>query len=165
MSKDYIVKIVEHDFVKQRWSEIELLIINAFSHSKFNGEYLLEELPIQWTWEAVNKPVRKGLKHVVAVNIEEKILGAFFCIPTYRYEHEISCDLGWLFTSYDLSYRERIRICDAIVERTHEELRNAGFKKVITDIGTEAGVKYLSKRHGYIHRPLEENANRWEKDL
>ncbi|MBD2679118.1 MULTISPECIES: hypothetical protein [Nostoc] len=163
--QDYVIKLVEHDFIKTKWVEIEILMKKAFRYSKFNEEYKQEELPLEYTWSSVNNPSRQGLKHLVAMNMEGKILGVIFGVPTYRYEDEISCEIGWFFTSDELIPKARIKIADELFKRVHEEVRNAGFKEVVTDIGTQAGAKYLSRKHGYLHRPLENNTNRWVRYL
>jgi hypothetical protein len=163
--KDYVIKLVEHKFIKNIWLELEILMKKAFSESIFNEDYKEEERPLEYTWSTVNNPSRQGLKHLIALNQEGKILGAVFGVPTYRYENETSCEIGWFFTSDDLMPEQRREIAYELIESVHEEVKNAGFKEVITDIGTEAGARYLSTHHGYVHRPLKNNMNRWVKDL
>jgi hypothetical protein len=47
----------------------------------------------------------------------------------------------------------------------HEELAKSGHEAVVSEMGTEAGARYLSRRHGYVTAPLGDEKNRWIKCL
>jgi len=160
----YIVKVVDQDFIKERWSEIESLITSVFKCSNFNDKFTSER-PLWHIQEGLNGSLGTGIKHVIALSSEDIILGAAFCIPTHRNEGETSCDLGWFFVSNTISHVGRIRVTDGIGNKVYEELKKAGFNKIITEMGTEAGAKLMQKRHGYVHEPQGEKTNRWVKIL
>ncbi len=60
----------------------------------------------------------------------------------------------------ELHPRFRHEVLNTIVYQVHQVNKNAGFARIITEMGTEAGVKFLSNKHGYIHTPTPENFNR-----
>ena len=49
---------------------------------------------------------------------------------------------------------------NAFVYQVHEVTKNAGFARIITEMGTEVRGKFLSKKYGYIHSPTPEKFNR-----
>lgn len=164
MIKNYKIEVVNHNFIKKQWNEIEKIIKNAFIGSKFNDGYNIIR-PIQYTWDNIHKPYRKGLKHIVAINEQNEIIAACFLVPTEKYEEETSCDIGWFFTSPSLSLIQRSRVIDAIAKKVHEEVKKAGFLKIVTNMGTKKGAEYMNKKHNYILEPTKEQENRWVKYL
>ncbi len=60
----------------------------------------------------------------------------------------------------ELHPRFRHEVLNAIIDRVHQVTKNAGFARIITEMGTETGAKFLSKKHGYIHTPTPEKSNR-----
>ncbi|NEU71269.1 hypothetical protein PI95_001395 [Hassallia byssoidea VB512170] len=162
--KKFVIELVEHSFIIQRWDEIEALIVNAFNESSFNDGYTVESL-LREILDADTKQFIEGLKHVIALSEENKILGSCFCVPTSKMDNETGADVGWFFTSSELSQLKKLKVADAIMTKVHEEMRKAGFQQVITDMGTQAGAKFFSKRFGYIHSPIAEQSNRWIKEL
>lgn len=160
--RKYRVEIVDHEFIRERWSEIEEALSRAFSESAFNGRFTRIR-PAEHTWEVIHQPEYEGCGHVVAQDAEGRILGAFFAVPV-RMSGSEECDLGWMYTD-ELERAVRREVMDVIIQKTHETVRTAGFRRVVTEMGTEAGAKFLSKRHGYIHAPTKEQFNRWIKEL
>ena len=90
--------------------------------------------------------------------------GIFFVIPAYKPEGKKDCDLGWIFT-IELHLKFRYEVLNAIVYQVHEVTKNAGFARIITEMETETGAKFLSKKHAYIHTPTPENLNILTKEL
>ncbi len=95
----------------------------------------------------------------------QEIIGAVFSVPTCKRGDEIGASYSWFFTSPDLSYIQRIKVADRLIKRVHLVMKQAGFKQVITDMGTREGAKYLHKRFGYIHSPTSAQNNRWILEL
>ena len=112
----------------------------------------------------ITEPDREGIKHVIALDLDNNILGAFFVIPSYQPLGREECDIGWMFT-IELHRRFRHEVMDAIVNKVHEVIKSAGFKRIVTEMGTEAGARFLSKKHNYIHTPTKTKYNRWTKEL
>ena len=65
----------------------------------------------------------------------------------------------------ELPLRFRHEVMNAIINKVHEVTKSAGFKRIITEMGTEAGAKFLCKKHNYVHTPTENQQNRWTKEL
>jgi len=164
MKRKHTVLMVDHPFLKKRWPEVEKSIDSAFSGSKFIGRGTVEGV-INNTKANLEKPERKEDRHVVALDKNGEIVGACFSVPLKRGFFQRSSGLGWFFTSPELSTRERVAVADEIFDRVHAEMGAAGFKKIITSMGTEEGAKYLSKRFGYVQKPTRMDMNRWEKKL
>ena len=65
----------------------------------------------------------------------------------------------------ELYLKFRHEVLNAFVDQVHEVTKNAGFARIITEMGTETGAKFLSKKHAYIHTPTPENINILTKEL
>ena len=163
IKREYKIEIVDHQYILKRWQEIEAILYRVFGDSKFNSNFVRTR-PAEHTWKNLIEPYQEGLMHVIALDLDENILGAFFLIPSYQPEGKEDCDLGWMF-AIELYPKFRHEIISAITEKVHEITKNAGFKRIITEMGTEAGAKFLSKKYGYIHTPTPEQSNRWTKEL
>ena len=161
--RDYTIKVVDSNFVLNRWEEIEAILYRVFGDSNFNDNFVRTR-PAEHTYKNLIKPYQQGLKHIIALDSDSNILGAFFVIPAYKPEGKEDCDLGWMFT-IELLPRFRHEVMNAIIDKVHEVTRNAGFARIITEMGTEAGAKFLAKKHGYIHTPTPDKLNRWTKEL
>ena len=161
--RDYRIEVVDHAFVLNRWQEIKDILYRVFSEATFN-ENFTRTRPAEHTWKMITEPYQEGIKHVIALDLDNDILGAFFVIPAYQPPGKDDCDLGWMFT-IELYPRFRQEVVAAIVDKVHEVTKAAGFKRIITEMGTEAGAKFLSKKYGYIHTPTENKHNRWIKEL
>jgi len=161
--REYRIEVVDHEYVLSRWREIEEILYRVFAESTFNGSFGRTR-PAEHTYKMVTEPYQEGIKHVMALDSNNDILGAFFAIPAYQPPGKEDCDLGWMFT-IELHRRFRHEVMDAIVNKVHEVTKSAGFKRIITEMGTEAGAKFLSKKYNYIHTPTENQHNRWTKEL
>jgi hypothetical protein len=157
-------KLVSSAFIESRWDELRELLTAAFSDTALSDGFTVER-PAQHTREEIHKPGGSKLGHVVAVGPDGEVLGAALCLPTDRPEGAVSCDLGWFFTSPHLGGLERARIGNAIAVRAHEELAKSGYEMVVTEMGTEGGADYLSRKHGYVPAPFGSRQNRWIKCL
>ncbi len=161
--RDFKIEVVDSEYVLNRWEEIEKILYRVFGDSNFNDNFVRTR-PAEHTYKNLTKPDQQGLKHIIALDLDNNILGAFFVIPSYKPEGKEDCDLGWMFT-IELLPRFRHEVMNAIIEKVHEVTRNAGFARIITEMGTEAGAKFLCKKHGYIHTPTSDKQNRWTKEL
>ena len=156
----YEIRLVDNEFVQSHWDEISELLTSAFKDSNLSAGFSPER-PAQHTWEEMHKPDGGGLKHVVAVDSSGRVLGALFCLRTNRPENETTCDVGWFFTDTTLPATKRIKVASAMVERVHEELARAGYHAIVTEMGTDEGSRYLSRRFGHAPAPLPDKKNRW----
>lgn len=161
--RDFRVGIFGNDFVLSRWPEVDRILYEVFEQSSFNDNFKRTR-PAAHTWQMIHQPYQYGLKHIVALDLDDEILGAFFVIPTYQPPGKEDCDLGWMFT-VELYPRFRHEVLNAIIDKVHEVTKAAGFKRIVTEMGTEAGAKFLAKKHGYVHTPMGEKVNRWTKVL
>jgi hypothetical protein len=163
MSK-FIVTVVENDFVEARWLEIEALVQYEFQDSNFNDEFTVER-PLWHINEGIKGNLGKGIKHVIALNLENEIVAGLFCVPTCKNNDQTSCDLGWFFSSGKLSKIQKIKVLDRVFNLVHETVKNAGFEQIVTNMGTAEGAKYAERRWGYVNQPEGEKTNRWVKKL
>jgi len=161
--RDYKIEVVESEYVLNRWEEIEKILYRVFGDSNFNDNFVRTR-PAEHTYKNLTKSDQQGLKHIIALDLDDNILGAFFTIPSYKPKGKEDCDLGWMFT-IELLPKFRYEVMNTIIDKVHEVTRNAGFARIITEMGTEAGAKFLAKKHGYIHTPTPYKQNRWTKEL
>lgn len=161
--RDYKIEVVDSEFVLNRWDEIDAILYRVFADSEFNDNFVRTR-PAEHTLKNLREPEQEGIKHIISLDLDNNILGAFFVIPTYKPEGKEDCDLGWMFT-IELHPRFRHEVLNSIVDKVHQVTKNAGFARIITEMGTETGAKFLSKKHGYIHTPTPKKLNRWTKEL
>ncbi len=164
LDKKYRIEVVDHEYIFNRWEEIDYIIYDAFEGAEFNDGYTVAR-PINYTWTNIVAPYQKGLKHVIALDENDNILGAFFMIPSYKPAGREDCDIGWMFTIKLYPRVFRHSVIHDIVDKVHEVVRNAGYARIITNMGTKAGGRYLCTKHGYIHTPIPEKNNRYTKEL
>ncbi len=160
---NYKVEVVDSAFVLARWSEIDAILYRVFGDSQFNDKFGRSR-PKEHTLENLKEPYQEGIKHILAFDSNDNVLGAFFVIPTQKPEGKDDCDLGWMFT-IELHQQLRHEVANAIVDKVHQVTQRAGFSRIITEMGTKAGARFLAKKHGYVHTPTEEKLNRWTKEL
>jgi len=160
----YIVEVVENDFVERRWTEVETLVESVFKDSSFNEKFTVER-PLWHIQEGIKGNLGKGIKHVLGLSSEGDILAGAFCIPTYKEDGQTECDIGWFYASGDLSKIQKIRVLDAIFNTVHQAIKSAGFTRIVTNMGTREGAKYLERRQRYTHQPIGEKTNNWVKIL
>lgn len=113
------IKVVNHDFLKARWPEIEAFIRYEFQGSEFNDGFTVE-IPLWHISQGIGGSLGQGIKHVLALSDEEKILAAAFCIPAFRAGEQDSCDIGWFLSSSELSKIRKMKALDQVFEKVHE---------------------------------------------
>lgn len=158
------VRLVDHDFVSARWPEVEAFIRHEFKDSRFNDGFTVER-PLWHITKGIEGGLGDGIKHVMAFSPEEKILAAAFCIPASREDDQESCDIGWFLSSSELSMVKKMKVLDQVFDKVHDTIKDAGFDRIITNMGTEEGAKYLGRRQGYNYQPIDDKKNRWVKEL
>lgn len=161
---EYIVEVVDNDFVKRRWIEVKMLVENVFEDSKFNDKFTVER-PLWHIQEGIKGNLGKGIKHVLGLSCEGDILAGAFCIPTEKEDRQTECDIGWFYASDNLSKIQKIRVLDAIFSTVHQTVKSAGFTRIVTNMGTQEGAKYLERRQSYTYQPIGEKTNNWVKTL
>ncbi|WP_331742820.1 hypothetical protein [Kitasatospora sp. NBC_01300] len=159
------IRLVDEHFMKARWDDIETTLRRTFRDSSFNDSGYTVDNPVDFTRSAVHGGLGPGIKHLVALDDSGHLMGGFFCIPTERGEGQEATDIGWFFSVPELDRDHRRAMVDAFVERMFQTLREAGFKRIETNMGTPAGAKALGQRYGFVHAPTAEHANRWLREL
>lgn len=105
-------------------------------------------------------------KNVIALGPNGEIHGAIFGVPTKVQKPWTDGGLGWFFTSPKLGIKSRIAIADKMVEKAHGEMRKAGYTRVSTPIGTQEGVNYVQKRHGFtVEEITPDGVKIWTKQI
>ena len=160
----YDVQLVDNCWMKENWSHIEKVLNESFENVEFFPDSSPKR-PFEYTLRGMDGEVRDNMGHVVALTPDNKILAAFFCIPIDRAIDEEECDIGWFFGIPQLSSRLRIQCVNEVTTYMHSHLKKLGFKRIVTNMGTHGGSKYLKKKHGYIHTPLDNKLNNWVKVL
>ena len=148
---------------QKRWPEIRELIKHEFVRSRFNDGCDIWR-PLESTQEALEEECWSVFRHVVALSAKDAIIGGWFRVPFKKSFNNENCSPGWFLSSAELG-ASRSLIADAIVTRAHEVMKSGGFTRVVANMGTVAGAKFLQRRHGYIHQPVQHKANTWVKIL
>jgi len=154
------IKQNKNSDILSQWKEISSFIVSSFQKAEFNKGYNLKIVHA----EIFKNISSKGQNlHITAHNDEQEIIGAIFTIPSSNKMKIEACDIGWFVTSACLSPRYKLVVCDMMINNLYQMLIEAGFKKVITEMGTKNGEKLFSKRYGYTR--IEANKNNWVKHL
>jgi len=150
-----------------RWDDLAIDIKDAFAGARFMPGFGPDS-PLEHTHDGLIGPDADSYLHVVA-EAEGRILAASFRVPVVRPGRdtgaEAEADPGWFFVAHDLPGVLKARIVDAVVARSHQMMKDAGFVRVVTNMGTREGALVLRRRHGYVHAPLPDQDNRWVREL
>ena len=160
---EFNLVVLGQDEAKTLWIEIKKTLEIAFNNAVFNNRFDSRS-PIEEVYKAITEPEQEGIKHILAMDPNKKILAGFFDIPTIKSTEKDYYDVGWFF-SIELEYELRHKVVDMMIEKAHELAKLAGYKYFITEMGTEAGAKYMKKKYNYVHAPIETQQNRWIKIL
>jgi len=158
----FSVELVDSETMRENWESIETALYAAFTGADYSIPDYTVDNPVNFTRKGIDGQLGTGLHHVLTRSNDGQVLGGIFCIPTERVEHETDCDVGWVFITPDIaSFRDRLAIMDTMVGLVLDTVRNAGYKRMVTKMGTTAGGKSLSKRYGLNHEPIAGEENRW----
>lgn len=158
------ILIADADALWGRWNDIETVVRVAFEGAAFNDGYRVDR-PLAHTRAGIDGSDRARYRHVLAEDRHGGLAGGWFRIAVAREPDEVDADPGWFFaSSAPMSHRRR-EVADAVVIAAHELLKQAGFIRVVTNMGTQAGANFMSGRHGYVHEPTCEQQNRWVRTL
>lgn len=161
--RHYTVQVVDHNFISDHWQKIEPILDDVFSNSEFSSDFDRTR-PVEHTLETIRKHPVEDIAHVIVTDEDNQILGAAFCIPVRLQSGSKECDLGWFFTA-NLHRRFRYQVLKSMASKVHQITAEAGFESIVTEMGTEAGARIMSRRFGYQHMPTENQPNRWVKKL
>ncbi|MBY0443526.1 MAG: hypothetical protein K2Q25_15565 [Mycobacteriaceae bacterium] len=162
--------LVDSDFLVSIWATLEAVLRKAFADADFRNEYADGKIdavdgPIDWTRSGISGGLGRNFKHVLVFDAAKNILGGILCIPASRNEGETCCEVGWFFVLPEIARDLRRLVAMEMDKQMRSWLRGLGFEKIVVDIGTKAGEKYLSRNYGFTHSPLPENQNRWVREL
>jgi hypothetical protein len=165
VATDLNIVFVDGLAMQARWEDIEFALRRTFKDAVFNDDGYTVENPIQFTRAGVDGRLGPGLKHLLALDEMGEVLGGFFCVPTQRTEGRASCDIGWLFVVSELDRATQRRMVDSLVQQALQAVKEAGFERIVTNMGTLAGAKSLGQHYGFVHSPTTEKSNHWIKEL
>ncbi|WP_438489960.1 GNAT family N-acetyltransferase [Streptomyces sp. S186] len=157
------VRLLDGAGMRSCWDEVERMLRKAFESAQYNDEGYSIENPVHFTRAGVDGELGPGVKHVVAIE-NGALVGGFFCLPTRPNKGEKSCDVGWVFLAPDLPRAYRRGVLDAIMERGFQTVKDGGFERIVSNMGTMAGSRALT-RYGFVHSPVPGRQNRWVKEL
>lgn len=164
------IRLVDSDFLINIWADVEATLRKTYAAADFSDEFSaggVESVngPLDWTRSGINGALGREFKHLIALGQAGQIFGGIFCVPASRNEGETGCDVGWIFVVPEASPALRRSILDEMMERLDNWLRECGFERIVTDVGTRAGAKSFSRYYGWVYSPLPEESNRWIKEL
>lgn len=165
MATDFNIVFVDGLAMQARWEDVEFALRRTFKGAAFNDDGYTVENPVQFTRAGVDGCLGPGLKHLLALGEIGEVLGGFFCVPTLRTEKQTSCDIGWLFVVPELEHAAQRRMVDSLVQQALQAVKEAGFERIVTNMGTLAGAKSFGRHYGFVHSPTTEKSNRWVKEL
>lgn len=144
--------------------ELTVAIKEAFAGAEFCDGFGPDS-PVQHSQAGIIGPERDVYRHVVA-RIRSEIVGATFRVPVALPDGGgLDADPGWYFASPTLGLRTQLLVAAALIEQSHRLMKEAGFARVVTNMGTRAGANYLERRWGYVQCPVEGATNRWIRKL
>lgn len=159
------IKVVDRDYLRNRHAEFESAMREAFAKSKFSHPtYSVEDA----IGTSIGENALKGgdIKNVVAVGEGDKILGAVFRVPVQKIGPLDHSAFGWFFTAPGIGPRERVKVADSMINETKGLMRKAGYRTILTTMGTEEGARYLQKRHGFRQVGADPQGRKlWVKEL
>lgn len=161
---EFTINIIDNQKLVELWDSLKPLIYESFKSARFNSGYTSHDVLLETETEIF---VYKDLdtKHILAFNLANNVIGGLLCIYGDTILHTTECEVGWFFTTPNLSSREKVIVGDEILKSTHSLAKRLGYDKIVTEIGTKEGEKFLSKRFGYYYSPLSQKKNRWIKNL
>lgn len=153
---------LDSELCERRWYALSSAMTDAFREARFMPGFDIAS-PIKHTLEGLRVPVSSSYRHVLA-EAEDQVLAGAFRVPVVRLDVG-DADPGWFFVAHTVPGMDRVMVADAVVERSHQLMRDAGFTRVVTNMGTRDGAAFLRRRHGYRHEPVEGQENRWIRPL
>lgn len=76
--RDHKIDVVESEFILNRWDEIDAILYRVFADSEFNDNFVRTR-PAEHTLKNLREPYQEGIKHIIALDLDDNILGDFFC--------------------------------------------------------------------------------------
>jgi hypothetical protein len=145
---------------ERAWPELSVAIKEAFAGVEFCDGFGPES-PVEHSQAGIVGPERDVYRHVVA-RIRSEVVGATFRVPVVLPEGGgLDADPGWYFTARTLGPRAQTLVAAALIEQSHRLMKEAGFARVVTNMGTPAGANYLKRRWAYAQASAEGVTNRW----
>lgn len=160
MKSRFTVSLVPSSFLMNRWVEISALMNRVFAESAFSEGFYAER-PTEFTLAEISGSRASHLEHVIALDTDNKFLGGILCLRTVPPIDGVCADVGWFFVDTNLPPLARLRVGDSLFIQTFAALANAGYEFIATEMGTQKGEDFLSKRHSMIPAPLGGKSNRW----
>ena len=76
--RDHKIDVVESEFILNRWDEIDAILYRVFADSEFNDNFVRTRRA-EHTLKNLREPYQEGIKHIIALDLDDNILGDFFC--------------------------------------------------------------------------------------
>jgi hypothetical protein len=139
---------VDPSYVRRRHRAVKAAIREGFRGATFNFEnYSPDDIVHGYLKRRID---RTGKAPLLALDEKDHIVGACFDVSVKKPNDSFeSGDYGWFFASPSLGLEKQVDVANRLIERAHDAMRSAGFKRVIVGMGTREGERFLRKRHGY----------------
>ncbi|MDE5112778.1 MAG: hypothetical protein O4803_00435 [Trichodesmium sp. St15_bin1_1] len=76
--RDHKIDLVDSEFLLNCWDEIDAILYRVFADSEFNDNFVRTR-PAEHTLKNLREPYQEGIKHIIALDLDDYILGDFFC--------------------------------------------------------------------------------------
>lgn len=156
----YSVSLLSSASLLDRWAEMSALMNRVFAESEFSHGFYAER-PAEFTLGEISGLRANQLEHVVALSADNQFLGGILCLRTVPPIDDIFSDVGWFFVDTSLPPLARMRVGDSLFSHAFAAMANSGYEYIVTEMGTQKGEDFLSKRHSMIPAPSGGKSNRW----
>lgn len=160
---NHVIKCVDTLELYSIWPLILPVLKQSFHNVDFNQGFtvdtVVDEIEIEFSRKS-----KSDTRHLIAYSGAE-IVGCVFSIQLNRKDEIDTTEVGWFFTSPTLDTRQRIKLATELITQTHDIVTAAGFEKIVTEIGTKGGERFLKKKFGYYNVSKSRDENKWESKL
>lgn len=149
-----------HKDVQGRADEIAAVLREAFGGTDFNSRRIEGVVD-----DCVDRKPRNR-EHLIVLH-NGKVVGGWFQIPSNNNLKAKMTNVGWFFVSPKLPKGVRFEVANRLANRMHSRVRELGFKRIETTIGTGGGERFLSRLHDYHIASADPTSDVfiWAKDL
>jgi hypothetical protein len=166
---EFRIVVVDNQYVREEKDEITAAMSEAFQGATFIDPDYTPTTPVEKTYEVVEDLEDKWhMAHVLGRDaLSDRLIGGMFCVPTRPSSStEKETGIGWIFMSREVRNRVvRHKLIHAMADMAINILIDAGYDRLVTQMGTEVGAATLQEPLGVTHEPLPSSENRWVRSL
>ena len=145
--------------VSSRWDEIADIIWRSFDKENLNDGYTVGDI-LREICSDVSGFNNSKIKHILALDSEGSFAGGVFSVFNSVDEISKSTDVGWVVVDTSLPLIKRTKLIFKLILATHDLVAQSGYTKIVTEIGTKAGIRLLKDKFGYTE-VAQSNGKKW----